>query len=574
MLMMYKLVPRRLLVCMALAQLGMPLMARGENAAPFRAMFPKSAVFEEALKAVPQVRDPVMARVTGIVVPHHLVGVDLIVAAFEAAKHGDYDRLILLSPDHFKLASRPFATTRRGFETALGPIQPDAEAAVALLKACPLVEDSDVFEREHGVQAILPIAARYFPKAKLLPVTLRIDSREEDWHELIKALKPLVTGRTLIVQSTDYSHYLPSDQAALRDQETLNVLSVGSTAGVPALTQPDHFDSRASQFVHMTLQWDLHHAKPTVIANRNAREFRTWPGGPTTSYIVQVYHAESDAPGAITPGVMPALPGDEIFLFAGDTFFGRYMAASLASEDHAKRLRKRILSITRDAPLIVNLEGVMLSELPVESPPRILDMPAALTAEWLRALNVKMVSLANNHSADRGREALDAMHAQLTSLGITALRHGESADLGPIRVTALTDLCNQPAPQSKIITMDEIAALASRQDKLPHFAFLHWGREQETTPGPRETSLMNALRLSGMSAVVGAHPHVASDAITMVGGNSMLCAYSLGNFLFDHPGAKASGALLEVRVFSQGTYSLRLHHLGNLYDGIKADDAE
>jgi len=43
-------------------------------------------------------------------------------------------------------------------------------------------------------------------------------------------------------------------------------------------------------------------------------------------------------------------------------------------------------------------------------------------------------------------------------------------------------------------------------------------------------------------------------------------AYSLGNFLFDQGAAKASGRLLELRVFGQGTIAARLIELPNLFD--------
>ena len=41
------------------------------------------------------------AGVTGITVPHHLLAADLIARGFWAASAGQYDRIILISPDHF-----------------------------------------------------------------------------------------------------------------------------------------------------------------------------------------------------------------------------------------------------------------------------------------------------------------------------------------------------------------------------------------------------------------------------------------------------------------------------------------
>ena len=42
--------------------------------------------------------------------------------------------------------------------------------------------------------------------------------------------------------------------------------------------------------------------------------------------------------------------------------------------------------------------------------------------------------------------------------------------------------------------------------------------------------------------------------------------FSLGNLLFDQRGARSSSALIELRVFEQGTYATRLIPAPNLYE--------
>ena len=42
--------------------------------------------------------------------------------------------------------------------------------------------------------------------------------------------------------------------------------------------------------------------------------------------------------------------------------------------------------------------------------------------------------------------------------------------------------------------------------------------------------------------------------------------YSLGNFLFDQSAARASGALVEMRIFEQGTVFMRNIPLPNFFD--------
>jgi AmmeMemoRadiSam system protein B len=198
----------------------------------FAAMYDDPAVFEQAL-AEESVRAPAGHRVTGITVPHHLVATDLIARGFRCASGGSYERIILLAPDHFRRSRLPFATTRGTFETVFGDVACDEPAVGSLLVACPKVAESALFAKEHGIHAVLPFVARSFPKARIVPVALRIDSKREDWLALVDALAPLVDSKTLVVQSTDFSHYLDHGKARHRDQQTMNTLALAIPKRLP-----------------------------------------------------------------------------------------------------------------------------------------------------------------------------------------------------------------------------------------------------------------------------------------------------------------------------------------------------
>jgi predicted class III extradiol MEMO1 family dioxygenase len=87
----------------------------------FAAMYDDPSAFEEAL-AKESPSPPTGHRVTGITVPHHLVAADLIARGFRCASAGTYERIILLSPDHFRRSRLPFATSRGAFETVFGDV--------------------------------------------------------------------------------------------------------------------------------------------------------------------------------------------------------------------------------------------------------------------------------------------------------------------------------------------------------------------------------------------------------------------------------------------------------------------
>ena len=81
--------------------------------------------------------------------------------------------------------------------------------------------------------------------------------------------------------------------------------------------------------------------------------------------------------------VGPDLPGSQVFRFAGDTFFGRGVAAVLARPEIAAEVRRELKGVLNGCRLILNLEGVAVPAVPRRLAPLQLAMPAALLRDWL-----------------------------------------------------------------------------------------------------------------------------------------------------------------------------------------------
>ena len=441
-----------------------------------------------------------------------------------------------------------------------GEVKCDEAAVNLLLARCPKIAASSLFGKEHGIHAVLPFIAKFFPQAKLLPVVLRVDSQRDDWLSLCEALAPLIDAKTLIVQSTDFSHYLRASEARRRDQQTLNVLALAVPEMVMTLRQPGNLDSKAGQFVQMFLQKRIHHARPAVIANRNSQAYVPFRQEQTTSYIVQIFEPDDPPPPA-----WPVEVGEATWFFAGDTFFGRRVASKLSQPNLVSAVQDVILDVTQGNPLAVNLEGVLMPKAPEENraQPLQLLMEEEFTLTWLKALNVRLASLANNHSGDDGEKGLMRTANALAAAGIIAACEGEVIDAGPFRAVALSDLSNTVWPHSGRITRELISRLSSSNDAVrPLFAFLHWGAEFQRDATPRQLEVLDWLGESPVSVVFGAHPHVASPGPELWRNGDGLVSLSLGNFLFDQQ--NGSGALVEVRFFENGTFATRWIPLGNL----------
>jgi AmmeMemoRadiSam system protein B len=552
------------LIAWLMILLSVPFAAAAKPACPpgnqnFPNFYDDRALFDTAIAKVKDYQ-PANEKLTGIVVPHHLLADELVALGFKAASGARYKRIVILSPDHFRASEKPFASVTRGFETVFGPVPVDVAAARTLLRQTDIGDDSCLFGKEHGVQAMLPFIRHYFPEAAIVPVAISIRSNRADWDRMIDALEQIIDSDTLVVESTDFSHYLPQHEARRFDQQTLNVLAAGSLDEIAALRQPQHADSVGALYIQTKLQKALFSALPLVIANENSQAYSPDYVAETTSYMVALFGRFDANFDNVTR------PSDKTVYLAGDTNFGRAMKNALIEEGAAERIASSILSITRGRPLVVNLEGVVLPNVPQAIDNMTLAMPEDLTLDWLRKLNVRGVGLANNHAMDLGASGYAETLRALLSASIPAFGQGETLALGGLDIVGLSDLDTNASRQVDLLTPNLLDRLVRPQADRPTVAFVHWGREYITEASEREKMLADEMRLRSASLIVGAHPHVTSGRLETLGGGDTIMFYSLGNFLFDQNAERSSGAMLEIRIFPQGTFFARLIPLPNFFD--------
>jgi AmmeMemoRadiSam system protein B len=524
--------------------------------ATFPSMYCDQAIFANAInKERPHSSSKL--SVTGITVPHHLLAADLIARGFWAASGDEFDRIIVLSPDHFKRSHKAFATTRMSFDTVFGTISNDEEASNSLLKHVDLFDDSNLFAKEHGIAAILPFARQFFPQSKIVAVAISVFANQTDWDNAVQALEPLVDGRTLVIQSTDFSHYLTASVAAQRDQETLNIIAADDYGAILHLKQPDHMDSKGGQYIQMKLQAHKN-SNATVVANRNSTEYGP-AGSKTTSYIVTVYRNSN-----LTS---PLFYEDQsVAYFGGDAFIGRWLNQPLSNSQTSQEIADEVLRLTGGQPLILNLEGVVQDDAPENVKDNIHLMYSSLALPLLQKMNVVAVSLANNHSFDLGSAALKQSISILQRSGIKPVLQEQVVNVGPFRLLALNFIGPGNARGYPFISKDRLKDICNIPAQPPIFAFVHWGREYTNSTGSSEYKSSELLHNCGISAIIGAHSHQAAEKIESMQGGAYQLTYSLGNFLFDQTTPRSSAALVEVRIFGQGTFASRLIPMKNLFE--------
>ena len=138
-----------------------------------------------------------------------------------AALKGIVTRVVLAGPAH-RVYVEGIAVPRAGaFTTPLGNVPVD-EAAIAKLRALPGVEVSDLAHAfEHSLEVHLPFLQAVLGEFALVPLVVG----DADPATMGDVLETLWGGpETVIVVSSDLSHYLPYGAAVDRDRRTAQAI--------------------------------------------------------------------------------------------------------------------------------------------------------------------------------------------------------------------------------------------------------------------------------------------------------------------------------------------------------------
>lgn len=207
-----------------------------------------------------------------------------------------------------------------------------------------------------------------------------------------------------------------------------------------------------------------------------------------------------------------------------------------------------------------NLEASICSiGLVPDEPESVVLRAAPDTAKLLQKHNIKVLQVANNHSVQHGRESFKENLTILEKHGLdyVGLRGAKPTiyELDGIKIgfLAASDVPDNTDKQQILYQrLDEtffqlVEAAVPTVDHL--IVMLHWGLEESTVPLPYQRELAKKLKAAGVRIVVGSHPHLFYE---IESDDDFVCAYSLGNFVFDLCWDKRllKSGILEVNITS------------------------
>jgi AmmeMemoRadiSam system protein B len=173
-------------------------------------------------------------QVVGLVVPHagYLYSGAIAARAFRLVRERTFERVVVLSPLHQVYDAPLLTTAHHAYQTPLGVVPVDRGCLDALGQHVPLAAAR--FDQEHAVEIELPFLQRALAgDFSLVPLMLR-DQSYSFARQMGQALAQVIgpDGSTLLVASSDLSHFFPQAHAEQLDRVVLDNLKAFDPLGI------------------------------------------------------------------------------------------------------------------------------------------------------------------------------------------------------------------------------------------------------------------------------------------------------------------------------------------------------
>jgi hypothetical protein len=133
-------------------------------------------------------------------------------------KDRDFKKIIIMGPDHRVGFSNCSISDASAYKTPLGTIDLHPDSLYLRQKNNDLfIPNRESDAREHCIEVEIPFLQHYLNDFKIIPIVMG----PGDIQKYADAIDAVIDKNTLIVVSSDLSHYLPYDQAVKADQETI-----------------------------------------------------------------------------------------------------------------------------------------------------------------------------------------------------------------------------------------------------------------------------------------------------------------------------------------------------------------
>lgn len=165
-------------------------------------------------------------KIIGGVCPHAgYVYSGMVAAHFYArlAEDGFPESFVIIGPNHTGRGSG-LAIAKDDFQTPLGIARIDRELAKMLRKDL-VDEDDEAHEYEHSIEVQLPFLQYFKPDIKFVPICMGFQDYAAA-ASVGKLIREAMQKKDIVViASTDFSHYVPKDEAKRKDSMAIDAIT-------------------------------------------------------------------------------------------------------------------------------------------------------------------------------------------------------------------------------------------------------------------------------------------------------------------------------------------------------------
>ena len=158
-------------------------------------------------------------KIFGIVSPHagYIYSGKTAAFAYNQLREKNYKRVVVISPSHSEYFPGISVFDGDAYETPLGVLDVDKEFSDKIVNGSKLIfKGFDGHRSEHALEVQLPFLQTVLSGFKIVPIVMG-DQRKIFVNELSEVLARISDDQTLLVASSDLSHYHSKDEANVLD---------------------------------------------------------------------------------------------------------------------------------------------------------------------------------------------------------------------------------------------------------------------------------------------------------------------------------------------------------------------
>mgnify|MGYP001184537808 CR=1 FL=1 len=229
-------------------------------------------------------------NIIGIISPHagYIYSGKTAAYAYNAVKNKNYKTVIIISPSHREYFAGISIYNGDAYKTPLGEVEIDKTVSSVLISSSKIIfEGIQGHRSEHAVEVQIPFLQMVLDDFKIVPIVMG-DQNRIFVYELAEKLSKVVNDQTLIVASSDLSHYYSKRTAdeldsivekhiqnfdyegLQRDLENNRCEACGGGAIVALMRAADLIQKRKSKVLHRSDSGDVSGDNSEVVGYLSA----------------------------------------------------------------------------------------------------------------------------------------------------------------------------------------------------------------------------------------------------------------------------------------------------------------